>query len=231
MLIRVDLEALKRGAVEGDELCDIPGLGPIAVSAARELLGESILKLVITKGVDVVNVTHLGRGPTEAQRIALLFQQPGCTVEGCHRTRCEIDHRHDWARTHHTRVDECDPLCKPHHDLKTYQGWALVEGTGKRRSSRRTDPPTPPTTTKPTIASSFTTVGARPVLAALARPDQPADAGQGEHGEPVRPGGQPGHEDRASNRSPERRAEVGDAPRQSRDLALELSSGSSTERR
>src|SRR5262245_63811326 len=27
MLVRVDLEALKRGAVDGDELCDIPGLG------------------------------------------------------------------------------------------------------------------------------------------------------------------------------------------------------------
>jgi hypothetical protein len=132
MLIRADLEALKRGTVERDELCDIPGLGPIAVSAARELLGESILKLVITKGIDVLNVTHLGRGPTEAQRVALLFQQPVCSVEGCTRSRCEIDHRDDYARTHHTRVDECDPLCKPHHDLKTYKGWALAEGTGKR---------------------------------------------------------------------------------------------------
>ena len=98
----------------------------------RELLGESILKLVITKGIDVLNVTHLGRGPTEAQRVALLFQQPACSVEGCTRSRCEIDHRDDYARTHHTRVDECDPLCKPHHDLKTYKGWALAKGSGKR---------------------------------------------------------------------------------------------------
>jgi hypothetical protein len=132
LLIRADLEALKRGTVEGDELCEIAGIGPIAVSAARELLGESILKLVITKGVDVLNVTHLGRGPTEAQRVALLFRQPGCSVEGCNRTRCEIDHRVDYARTRHTRVDECDPLCKQHHDLKTFEGWSLVEGTGKR---------------------------------------------------------------------------------------------------
>ena len=51
----------------------IAGLGPIPVSTARELLGESILKLVITKGVDVVNVVHLGRAPTAAQRVALLW--------------------------------------------------------------------------------------------------------------------------------------------------------------
>jgi hypothetical protein len=140
MLIRADLEALKRGAVEGDELCDIPGLGPIAVSASRELLGESILKLVITKGIDVLNVTHVGRGPTDAQRVALLFRQPGCSVEGCSRTRYEIDHRVEYARTRHTRVDECDPLCKPHHDLKTYEGWALVDGAGKRAFVSPRDP-------------------------------------------------------------------------------------------
>jgi hypothetical protein len=132
MLIRADLEALTRGSVHNDELCEIPGVGPITATAARDLLGESILDLVITKGVAVQTVTHLGRGPNAAQRIALLFQQPLCSVEGCNRTRCEIDHRHDYARTRHTRVDECDPLCKQHHDLKTYQGWALVLGTGKR---------------------------------------------------------------------------------------------------
>ena len=53
-------------------MCEITGVGPIAVSVARSLLGESVLKLVITRGVDVLNVTHLGRGPTVAQRIAAL---------------------------------------------------------------------------------------------------------------------------------------------------------------
>jgi hypothetical protein len=45
-------------------LCEITGVGPVPVEVARRLLGESILKLVITNGVDVANVTHLGRGPT-----------------------------------------------------------------------------------------------------------------------------------------------------------------------
>jgi hypothetical protein len=67
---------LVRGRVEGDELCEINGVGAVSVQRARELLSESILKIVITRGVDVLNVTHLGRGPTVAQRIALLWTSP-----------------------------------------------------------------------------------------------------------------------------------------------------------
>jgi hypothetical protein len=86
-LLRVDREALRRGDVRDDELCEITGLGPIPLRTARELLGEAVLKLVITKGTDVLHVTHLGRGPSAAQRVALLWSSPGCTVEGCPRTR------------------------------------------------------------------------------------------------------------------------------------------------
>lgn len=139
-LLRVDLEALRRGAVEGDELCEIAGIGPVPVRVARELLGDAVLKLVITRGVDVLNVTHLGRGPTAAQRVALAWTSPGCSVEGCWRTRVEIDHREDWARTRHTRLDELDHLCAFHHDLKTRLGWALVSGTGKRAFVPPDDP-------------------------------------------------------------------------------------------
>ena len=131
-LLRVDLEALVRGAVEGEERCEITGIGPVPVRVARELLGDAVLKLVVTKGVDVANVTHLGRGPTAAQRVALLWTSPTCSVEGCNGVRVQIDHRIPWATTRHTRLDESDPLCKPHHDRKTHEGWALVEGTGKR---------------------------------------------------------------------------------------------------
>jgi Domain of unknown function (DUF222) len=131
-LIRVDLEALLRGQVAGGEVCEISGVGPIPARRARELLGDAVLHLVITRGVDVLNVTHLGRGPTAAQRIALAWSAPVCTVEGCYRRRLENDHREPWAKTRHTRLDELDPLCPFHHDLKTYLGWALVAGTGKR---------------------------------------------------------------------------------------------------
>jgi hypothetical protein len=139
-LLRADWEALRRGEVRDGELCEITGLGPIPATTARELLGDAILKLVITKGVDVLHVTHLGRGPTAAQRVALLWSSPGCSVEGCPRTRVEIDHREPWAQTHHTRLDETDPYCSVHHRQKHQQGWALVEGTGKRAFVPPDDP-------------------------------------------------------------------------------------------
>ncbi len=139
-LLRVDVAALRRGRVAGGELCEIAGVGPVPVSVARDLLGDAVLKLVITRGVDVVNVTHLGRGPTAAQRAALLWTNLTCAVEGCDRRRVEWDHQIPWAETRHTRLDELDPLCGFHHDLKTRLGYALVPGTGKRAFVAPDDP-------------------------------------------------------------------------------------------
>jgi hypothetical protein len=132
MLFHLPFEALVRGAIEGEETCEIVGAGPVPISVARDLLGESILKLVITKGVDVVNVVHLGRGPTAAQRIALLWSSPKCSNIECSRMRVEIDHNNPWADKQQTVLDNLDPFCGHDHDLKTNHGWSLVEGTGRR---------------------------------------------------------------------------------------------------
>ncbi len=139
-LLRVDVQALRRGQAIGGEMCEIAGVGPVSVSVARDVLGEAIVKLVITDGVDVLNVTHLGRGPTAAQKAALLWANPTCSVQGCNRNRLEWDHRQPWAETHHTRLDELDGLCAFHHDLKTRLGYALVPGTGKRAFVASDDP-------------------------------------------------------------------------------------------
>ena len=101
---------------------------------------KSILKLVITKGVDVVNVTHLGRGATAAQRIASLWSKPKCANEACSSQFVQIDHREPWAETKHTRYDEIDPLCPHDHDLKTYEDWSLVQGKGRRAFVSPDDP-------------------------------------------------------------------------------------------
>ena len=140
VVLRADLEALVRGSVQGEERCEIEGLGPVPVRTARALLGDSVLKLVLTRGSDVANVTHLGRGPNAAQRVVLLWSQAGCTAEGCNRRRVEIDHRVPWAETRHTRLSELDALCPQHHALKTHEGWALAEGTGKRPMVPPDDP-------------------------------------------------------------------------------------------
>jgi Domain of unknown function (DUF222) len=133
-LLRIDLEALVRGRVEGDEVCEIAGVGPVPARVARTLLGDAVLKLVVTRGVDVVNVTSLGRGPTAAQRIALLWNTPACTNSECdHTFAIQHDHRVPWADDQLTELPNLDRLCpNPCHRRKTHDGWALVAGTGRR---------------------------------------------------------------------------------------------------
>ena len=76
-----------------------------------------------------------------AQQVALWWLSPECTRLGCTRTqRLENDHREEWVKTKHTRLDELDPLCGHDHDLKTYLGWALIDGTGKRPMVPPDDP-------------------------------------------------------------------------------------------
>jgi hypothetical protein len=133
-LVRVDLEALTRGATEGEERCEVTGIGPIPVRVARQVLGDAIVDLLVTRGRDVATVVHLGRGPTATQKLALLWSQPTCSRQGCEQlwTFTEVDHRVPWADTHQTVLDGLDRLCRHDHRLKTHDGWALVAGTGVR---------------------------------------------------------------------------------------------------
>lgn len=117
VIVRADLTTLRDG---GGGTCEIAGFGPISIDAARSLLGESALALVLTDGVDVVNVTRFGRHPTAHQQTALEWSQPTCRADGCTATaRLERDHRIEWSVTKHTRYDELDRLCHTHHAMKT----------------------------------------------------------------------------------------------------------------
>jgi hypothetical protein len=148
-LIRVDHAALMRGHVEGDELCEIVGLGPIPVRVARKLLGEAILHLVLTKGTAVGSTVNVKRGPNTAQRMALLWRSPLCSIDGCPVPRVEIDHTVPWVESQHTVLDELEPKCKHHHDLKTYKGWAVIHRDGKTFMVPPGDPDHPDTRPPP----------------------------------------------------------------------------------
>lgn len=135
VIARVDLAALLRGRPVEGEVCELAGFGPVAVSAIRDLLdtGDPFLAPVATKGEQVVGVAHLGRRANAHQQTALEWLYPTCAVEGCGTVaRLETDHRVDWARSHTTVFDLLDRLCRHHHDLKTLDGWRLVDGHGKR---------------------------------------------------------------------------------------------------
>jgi hypothetical protein len=133
MLIRADLEALRRGYTVGDEVCDIPGVGEVPVAAARRLLGEALLTLVITDGVDVRTIFSLKRHVPAALDLALMWRDPTCVVPGCDRTvGLERDHwQVDFGDEGPTCLDNLARLCRPHHHDKTYRGFTLAGGPGR----------------------------------------------------------------------------------------------------
>ena len=119
------------------------GFGPVARSAVQDLLesGNPFLAAVVAKGEAVVGVAQLGRRPSAAQQTALEWLYPTCAVEGCATVaRLENDHRVDWSASHFTAFDLLDRLCYHHHRLKTLEGWALIEGRGKRAFVAPDDP-------------------------------------------------------------------------------------------
>jgi hypothetical protein len=95
----------------------------VSVAAALEHLGEGLLSLVITDGVDVLSVTTLGRRWTREQRTALIVRDRECVHPGCHRTdRLQIHHTVPYEQTLHCRVDEAGRVWPHSHDLLTHRG-------------------------------------------------------------------------------------------------------------
>jgi len=143
VMVRVDLDTLLRGAPCSGELCEIVGFGAISVSTIEDLLanGNTFVVGVLTRAKEVVGIYHHGRHPNAHQKSALDFVYPTCAVSGCvSRAGLQSDHRKEWSKTHYTVLDLLDRLCPHHHRLKTHQGWALVEGSGKRDLVGPSDP-------------------------------------------------------------------------------------------
>ncbi len=129
--VRVDHAALVRGHCEEGETCDIPGVGPIPVASARRLAGDCILKVLVTKGVDVVAVAHGGRTIPAHVRTALEARDPVCVIPGCAMgDRLEIDHLVPFAAGGPSTLENLARACRFHHYLKTHHGWILGGGPG-----------------------------------------------------------------------------------------------------
>jgi hypothetical protein len=159
VIVRVDLPTLLRGYPVSGETCEIAGFGPVALSAVEEMLssGSCLLEAVITDGEAVAGVVNFSRRLNSKQVTALEWLYPTCGAKGCGAsTHLEFDHREDWSKTHFTLVELCDRLCSFHHDLKSRQGWMLVEGRGKRDFVPPSDPRHPKWKARGTGAGSAT---------------------------------------------------------------------------
>ena len=145
-LLLVDVACLRRGHREGDELCEIPGVGPVPVRLAQHLLGDSILSVVIRDGVDVLSVTSLNKTIPTSLRTALWARSQGtCEVPGCTtRTGLEIDHDHERQFAGRTELENLSVKCWQHHQDKTHHGWRLIGPPGRRAWVHLDDLPADP---------------------------------------------------------------------------------------
>ncbi|MGH9169182.1 MAG: HNH endonuclease, partial [Acidimicrobiia bacterium] len=124
--VRVDHAALIRGYPQGGEVCEVAGVGPIPVAAAKAMMADSILNVVVCKGAEVQTVAHHGRTISARMRAALCERYPQCAVQGCHESkRLEIDHVVPLSRDGARRLDNLVRLCSHHHRMKTYRGFHL----------------------------------------------------------------------------------------------------------
>jgi len=140
--VKVGLESLRRGSVVEGETCEIPGVGPVSVQLARDLLGDALLDIVISDGVDVTTVVRPRRNIPTPLVTALMERDQFCVVPGCDkRLGLEKDH---WRRAvkdgGEASYENLVRLCKHHHALRTHQGWVL---TG-RPGDWHFDPPAQP---------------------------------------------------------------------------------------
>jgi len=135
--VLIDHTALARGHTIASETCQVTGLGPISVTTAKHLMADAFLAAVITKGRDVVNVAHLGRGLNADQRTAIEATGLRCSNRACNKTiAIQIDHRQPYADDPQTKLDNQDPLCPNCHRHKTHHGWHLEPGSAAMDQTR-----------------------------------------------------------------------------------------------
>ncbi len=125
--VRVDLPALLRGHAEPGEMCEIPGVGPVPVSHAREVLAHGLLQLVITDGVDVQTVVSTTRHVPTPLKIAIAERDQTCRVRGCdcdhHLHRHHLERFADGGLTAYKILGN---LCVRHHHLVHDSGNEIV---------------------------------------------------------------------------------------------------------
>jgi hypothetical protein len=130
--LRVDAAALRRGSLEPGDVCEVPGVGPVSLASAQALLADSVVKVLVTDGVDVTAVAHLGRSIPRAIATALAERDPVCVVPLCGQAHnLEIDHYQvAFADGGPSEMWNLARLCAHHHRLKTYRGFTLSGGPG-----------------------------------------------------------------------------------------------------
>ncbi|HEY8215604.1 MAG TPA: hypothetical protein VIH82_00620, partial [Acidimicrobiia bacterium] len=124
--VRVDLTPVLRGKTEPGEICEIPGVGPVPVSVARQVLSHGLLELVLHDGKDVRAIVTRTRHVPEALKIAIEERDQRCKIRGCDATQhLQRHHIEDYAEHHRTSYEILGLICADDHDRVTHRGYTI----------------------------------------------------------------------------------------------------------
>ena len=154
VMVRIDLEALRRGRAAPGECSEIDGSGPVPVPVVAGLMDDAFLALVFTEAGDIRAVSHQGRTINRHLRTALAFRDRCCVVPGCRVPYgLEIDHVIPMEHGGPTEIDNLALLCRHHHRIKTYEGWTLERTGPSDEDPGWTFTPLPPFGQEPGLGS------------------------------------------------------------------------------
>ena len=125
----------------GEKMCEIPGVGPVPVAHAREVLAHGLFELVISDGVDVRTVVSTTRHIPKALRIALEHRDQGrCKVRCCDHTRAiQRHHTELFSESRRTAYEILGDACPDHHRLIHHKGHEVIDnGTWTLRAPPHT---------------------------------------------------------------------------------------------
>jgi hypothetical protein len=129
--VRVDIARLldlPPESGQAGDVCEIPGVGPVPGSFARQVLSHGLLELVLHAGTGVRTIVTKTRHVPEALKIALEEKDQRCAVRGCDATQLlERHHKDPFGEHQITSYEILRRLCPRHHDLVTYDGHTIVE--------------------------------------------------------------------------------------------------------
>ncbi|HEY8218350.1 MAG TPA: hypothetical protein VIH82_14525 [Acidimicrobiia bacterium] len=124
--VRVDLTPVLRGKAEPGEICEIPGVGPVPVSVARQVLSHGLLELVLHDGKDVRAIVTRTRHVPEALKIAIEERDQRCKIRGCDATEhLQRHHIQEYAEYHRTSYEILGLICADDHDRVTHRGYTI----------------------------------------------------------------------------------------------------------
>ena len=130
--IRVDAKALRRGYAKEGEMCHIPGVGPIPVATVTRQLSDAYVKVLVTDGVDVTTVCHIGRSVPAHVQSALEERDPQCVVPGCDIAQGLENHHWDvpYAECGTSTLAGLARVCQLAPRSDHYDGYELTGGAG-----------------------------------------------------------------------------------------------------